>query len=45
MQPRSPFCVMPALVAGIHVFAVTKTRMAGTSPAMTCILMETSENG
>jgi hypothetical protein len=28
--------VMPALVAGIHVFgAASKTRMAGTSPAMT----------
>jgi len=30
--------VMPALVAGIHVFgsrAVRKTWMAGTSPAMT----------
>jgi len=28
--------VMPALVAGIHVFdAVSKTWMAGTSPAMT----------
>jgi len=28
---------MPALVAGIHVFALTKikTWMAGTSPAMT----------
>jgi hypothetical protein len=32
------FSVMPALVAGIHVFAAlqtTKTWMAGTSPAMT----------
>jgi hypothetical protein len=29
--------VMPALVAGIHVFllAIAKTWMAGTSPAMT----------
>jgi hypothetical protein len=28
--------VMPALVAGIHVFmAASKTWMAGTSPAMT----------
>jgi hypothetical protein len=29
--------VMPALVAGIHVFGLpdTKTWMAGTSPAMT----------
>jgi hypothetical protein len=28
--------VMPALVAGIHVFLLTsKTWMAGTSPAMT----------
>ncbi len=30
------FTVMPARVAGIHVFAPkTKTWMAGTSPAMT----------
>jgi hypothetical protein len=31
---------MPALVAGIHVFACmsTKTWMAGTSPAMTSYL-------
>ena len=31
------FSVMPALVAGIHVFAAAprKTWMAGTSPAMT----------
>jgi len=32
------FSVMPALVAGIHVFAASrerKTWMAGTSPAMT----------
>jgi hypothetical protein len=29
---------MPALVAGIHVFlSVTKTWMAGTSPAMTSV--------
>jgi hypothetical protein len=27
--------VMPALVAGIHVFLCFKTWMAGTSPAMT----------
>jgi hypothetical protein len=29
---------MPALVAGIHVFgsSLSKTWMAGTSPAMTC---------
>ena len=26
---------MPALVAGIHAFLVSKTWMAGTSPAMT----------
>ena len=26
---------MPALVAGIHVFRIRKTWMAGTSPAMT----------
>jgi hypothetical protein len=44
-NPAAPLFVMPALVAGIHVFAVTKTWMAGTNPAMTSILMETSENG
>jgi hypothetical protein len=27
--------VMPGLVPGIHVLAVSKTWMAGTSPAMT----------
>jgi hypothetical protein len=33
---RSGWTVVPALVAGIHVFlAYTKTWMAGSSPAMT----------
>jgi hypothetical protein len=33
---RRLFAVMPALVAGIHVFGVPeKTWMAGSSPAMT----------
>jgi hypothetical protein len=34
---KSEQIVMPALVAGIHVFGAgqTKTWMAGTSPAMT----------
>jgi len=33
----NPLYVMPALVAGIHVFlwSTSKTWMAGTSPAMT----------
>ena len=39
MRAHHPFRVMPALVAGIHVFlagfAAKKTWMAGTSPAMT----------
>jgi hypothetical protein len=31
----TPDFVMPALVAGIHVFDLRKTWMAGTRPAMT----------
>jgi hypothetical protein len=34
--------VMPALVAGIHVFSFSpqhKTWMAGTSPAMTAVVL------
>jgi hypothetical protein len=30
---------MPALVAGIHVFAALKTWMAGTSPAKTVLIL------
>jgi hypothetical protein len=38
-QPHIFSVVMPALVAGIHVFpeSATKTWMAGTSPAMTTL--------
>jgi hypothetical protein len=39
MWDEGPSVVMPALVAGIHVFLLalqqSKTWMAGTSPAMT----------
>jgi hypothetical protein len=29
--------VMPGLVPGIHALAIKQGRMAGTSPAMTCL--------